>query len=114
LGDCAGEGAEVSGIGKLKRFVGDRRGIVAVGVLAIVFIISSSLIWLVGALIVNRTFDALAPYFAVGDPRALITAQNAVNIYGVVIVVVDVLLLVWWGISAQRVESQETPMEVMM
>jgi hypothetical protein len=112
LGDCAGEGAEVSGIGKLKRFVGDRRGIVAVGVLAIVFIISSSLVWLVGALIVNRTFDALTPYFSGADPRGLLAASNAVNVYGVVIVVVDVLLLVWWGISAQRVESEESPVDV--
>ena len=92
----------------LRDFRNNTQGIVLVGVIAIVFIISSSLIWLVGALIVNRTFDALAPYFAVGDPRALVTAQSAVNTYGVVIVVVDVLLLVWWGISAQRVESEET------
>ena len=53
--------------------------------LAIAFIISSSLIWLVGALIVNQTFDALTPYFF-GDPR-VVGAQNAVNVYGVVIVV---------------------------
>ena len=67
---------------------------------------------MIGALIVNRTFDALAPYFAVGDPRALIAAQNAVNAYGVSIVVIDILFLVWWGISAQRVESEESPMGV--
>jgi len=42
----------------------------------------------------------------------LLAASNAVNVYGVVIVVVDVLLLVWWGISAQRVESEESPVDV--
>ena len=93
----------------LREFRNDESGIVLVGVIAIIFIMCSSIIWLIGALIVNRTFDALAPYFAVGDPRALITAQNAVNTYGVVIVFVDILLLVWWGISAQRVESEESP-----
>jgi hypothetical protein len=96
----------------LGSFVVDERGIVAVGVLAITFIISSSLIWLVGALIVNQTFDALVPYFSGADPRGLLAASNAVNVYGVVIVVVDVLLLVWWGISAQRVESEESPVDV--
>jgi hypothetical protein len=114
LGNCAGEGAEEFIIKLFKRFIEDKRGIVAVGVLAIAFIISSSMIWLVGALIVNQTFDALVPYFPAGDPRGLYAAQNAVNMYGVMIVVVDVLFLVWWGISAQRVESEESPMEVMM
>lgn len=99
---------------KLCDLAKENSGIVAVGMLAIAFIISSSLIWLVGALIVNQTFDALTPYFPLGDPRGLLAAQNAVNVYGVVIVVVDVLLLVWWGISAQRVESEESPLEVMM
>lgn len=98
----------------LRDFRSNQSGIVVVGVIAIVFIVFSSLIWLVGALIVNRTFDALAPYFAVGDPRALVTAQNAVNTYGVMIVVVDILLLVWWGISAQRVESEESPAGAVM
>lgn len=90
-------------------FRNDESGIIMEGIIAIVFIVFSSLIWLVGALVVNQTFDALTPFFALGDPRAFVTAQNAVNIYGVVIVVVDSLLLVWWGISAQRVESEESP-----
>jgi len=92
----------------LKAFIRDENGILMEGIIAIVFIISSSLIWLVGALVVNRVFDTFVPYFVPLDPRALATAQNAVTTYGVVIVCVDILLLVYWGISAQRVESEET------
>lgn len=107
--DCASEGEAFSGLRKLADFIMDESGILLEGIIAIVFIVCSSLIWLVGALIVNQTFDALLPYFLVGDPRALVTAQSAVTNYGIVIVVVDALLLVWWGISAQRVESEESP-----
>jgi len=89
------------------RLLRSKRGIVLAGVVAITFIFLSSIIWLVGALIVNRTFDALVPYMD-EDPRVLILNQNAVNAYGVSIVIVDVLLLVWWGLSAQKVESQES------
>ncbi len=109
MGNRASKGKKVSGLKKLRSIIDDEHGILMVGILAVTFIISSSIIWLVGALIVNSTFDALVPYFPVSDPRALATAQNAVAAYGVVIVVVDVLLLVWWGVSAQRVESQESP-----
>jgi hypothetical protein len=104
-------------VGKLKlkrdgsrfwqNFLSDRRGIVTAGIVAICFIFLSSILWLVGALIVNRTFDAFLPLFNDSDPRALLTGQHAVNAFGVSIVVIDVLLLVWWGLNAQRVESQE-------
>lgn len=89
-------------------FRNDQNGIVLVGVIAISFIIMSSIIWICGALIVNKVFDAVIPYFSVDDTRGLVTAQNTVNTYGVVIVVVDFLLLAWWAISAQRVESVES------
>ena len=89
-------------------FLGDRRGIIAVGIVAICFIFLSTFLWLIGALIVNRTFDAFVPLFNdSGEPRTLLTGQHAVNAFGVSIVIIDVLLLVWWALSAQRVESQE-------
>lgn len=93
---------------KLSTIRKDNRGILLAGAIAISFIIMSSIIWLAGALIVNRTFDAFQPWFAISDPRALITAQNAVNAYGVSIIIVDLLFLLWWGLSAQKKESVES------
>jgi type VI protein secretion system component VasK len=94
---------------RLRDFRNDKRGILLVGIVTMAFIVMSSLIWLVGALVVNRVFDAFTPLLNAGDPRALIAAQNAVNAYGVSIVVIDILLLVYWAISAQRIESEESP-----
>lgn len=91
-------------------FLRDDSGIIFVGVVAITFIILSSIVWLACALFVNRTFDALLPILLTCDPRALATSQTAVNAFGVSIVVTDVLFLVWWGLSAQKVESQEMPL----
>ena len=93
---------------KLRSFRKDKRGIVLVGIIAITFIISSSIIGLVGALAVNETADALGPYAT--DQRAINLIESCRNAYIVAIVLVDVLLLVWWGVSAQRKESQEDPM----
>lgn len=92
-----------------RSFRSNKRGIVLAGVIAIIFIVLSSIVWLVGALIVNRTFDGLASTFAECDPRVLTLSQNAVNAYAVSIVVVDVLLLVWWGLSAQKKEVVDEP-----
>jgi hypothetical protein len=93
----------------LRDFQNNKEGFATVVAVTIVFVICSSLIWLVGALIVNKVFDGLSPMFAVADPRALITAQTALNMYAVMIVVVDGLLILWCFISAGRVESRETP-----
>lgn len=90
-----------------RSFRRDRRGIIAVGVVAIAFIFVSTIIWLAGALVVNRTFDAFLPIFNRMDVETRIISEHALNIYGVSILVVDLLLLVWWGLSAQRVERQE-------
>jgi hypothetical protein len=108
LGYSASEGAEIPELTQLRRFHRDRSGIVYQGVIAVSFIFLSSIIWLVGALIVNKTFDAFIPWFAISDPRALIVGQTAVNAYGVSIVVTDVCFLVWWFLSAQKVESVES------
>jgi hypothetical protein len=94
---------------KLRSFRNDKRAIILPAVIAITFIILSSIIWLAGALIVNRTFDQLQGIIAECDPRVLSISQNALNAYAVSIVVVDGLLLVWWGLSSQKVESQESP-----
>jgi len=93
----------------LQRFMGDRSGIIFAGVVAITFIVLSSIVWLACALIVNRTFDGFLPILLECDPRALATSQMALNAFGVSIVVVDVMFLVWWGLSSQKVESQEMP-----
>lgn len=92
-----------------RNFRKNSEGILLAGAIAITFIILSSMVWLAGAVIVNKTFDAFQPWFAISDPRALALAQSAVNAYGVSIVIVDCLLLLWWGLSSQKSESQEYP-----
>jgi hypothetical protein len=95
---------------QLQKFTKEKNGILLAGAIAITFIFLSSLIWLIGAVIVNKTFDAFQPWFAQADPRALVLSQNAVNAYGIAIIPVDILLLVWWGLSAQKKDSQDSPM----
>jgi hypothetical protein len=92
----------------MRRFRQNQSGIVLVGIICIVFIICSSIIGLAGALAVNKVADALTPYLG-SDVRALNTVTSARNAYIVAVVLVDVLLLVYWGVSAQRKESQESP-----
>ena len=94
---------------KLRSFRNNQRGIVHAGIIAIVFIVLSSIIWIIGALIVNKTFDQLQGIIATCDPQVASISQNAVNGFGVMIVIIDVGLVIWWGLSAQRVESQESP-----
>jgi hypothetical protein len=92
---------------KLRSFRNDKRGIIIAGIIAITFIILSSIVWLVGALIVNRFFDALLPTMLLCDPQVLIVNQNAVNAYGISIIPVDVCFLIWWAVSAQKKEVVE-------
>ncbi len=94
---------------KRRRFLKDTRAIVLEGVIAIIWIMLSSITWLVGAMIVNRTYDALYSYSVQCDPRVLAIQQSALNAYAVVIVIVDVGLIVWWAISAQKKRSVESP-----
>jgi succinate dehydrogenase/fumarate reductase cytochrome b subunit len=89
------------------RLLHDDSGIIFVGVVAITFIVLSSITWLACALVVNRVFDGFLPILLTCDPRALATSQSALNAFGVSIVITDVMFLVWWGLSAQKVESQE-------
>jgi hypothetical protein len=92
-----------------RSWIHDTHAIILPAIIAITFIFLSSIIWLIGALIVNRTFDSLLPYIMQCDPRVLAISQSALNAYAVVIVIVDVGLLVWWGLSAQKKESVESP-----
>jgi hypothetical protein len=94
---------------QLRRFRNNRNGIILVGVVAICFIVLSSIVWLAGLLIVNKTFDAFGPWFAVSDPRALVVANQALTAYSVSIVVTDVMFLIWWGLASQKRESEESP-----
>lgn len=93
----------------IKRLLKDESGIIREGIIAITFIMLSSMIWLICALILNRTFDALLPILSAPetDPRALPVSQQAVNAFGVSIIIIDALLLIWWGLSAQKTETQE-------
>jgi hypothetical protein len=92
-----------------KKLLHSKSGMIVSGIIAIVFIFLSSLIWLVGALILNKTFDAFMPWFAISNPRAYIVSQQAMTAYAISIVITDILLLVWWGLSSQKRESQESP-----
>lgn len=90
-------------------WIHDTRAMILSGIIAITFIFLSSITWLVGAMIVNRTFDSLLPFIMESDPRVLAICQSSINAYAFVIVIVDVGMLVWWGLSAQKKESVESP-----
>jgi hypothetical protein len=85
---------------KRRNFRENNQGIVLVGLIAIIFIICSSIIGIVGALAVNQVGDAMAQYAT--DIRASNLITSCRNVYIVSVVLVDVLLLVWWGVSAQE------------
>ena len=91
-----------------RNFVENQQGILLPLAIAISFTIMSSIVWLAGALIVNRTFDAFQPWFAISDPRALILAQTCLNAYSVSILITDGCLIAWWYLSAFKIESQES------
>ena len=95
----------------MRNFIHNRSGIVLVSVIAITFIIASSIIGLVGALAVNQVADALTPYMG-SDVRATNLVQSCRNAYIVSIVLADVMLIIWWATSAQKSESQESPQYV--
>ena len=92
----------------MQSFLHDKSGIVLVSIVAITFIITSSIIGLVGALAVNQVADALTPYMG-SDVRATNLVLTCRNAYIVSIVLADIMLIIWWAVSAQRRESQENP-----
>lgn len=92
----------------LKQFRNDKSGIVLVGLICITFIMCSSLIGLVGALAVNKVADALTPFVS-DNTEALNVVTNARNSYIIGVVLVDLSLLGYWAVSAQRKESVESP-----
>ena len=92
----------------MRNLIHDTSGIILVSVVAITFIITSSIIGLVGALCVNQVADALTPYMG-SDVRAINLVETCRNAYIVSIVLADIMLIIWWAVSAQRRESQENP-----
>lgn len=95
---------------KIKELIKDSKGIILEGVIAISFIFFSSLIWLIGEIVIHRTYDAMVPtFFDQIDPRGLALVDNYINAYAVSIIIVDALLLLWWGLSTQKHETQEYP-----
>lgn len=93
----------------LKRFLRNKRAIILPGIIAIIWIILSSITWLAGAVIVSRTYDQLQGTIEECNPMVAVISNNALNAYGISIIVLDILFIVWWALSAQRVESQEVP-----
>ena len=97
---------------KLRRFLidfkNDKQGMVLEVLLTIVFIVATSIIGLIGALITNEVADALRPLIA-GNTPALGVVQSALTAYIVGIVFCDICLLIWCEVSAQKKESQEYP-----
>jgi hypothetical protein len=91
-----------------KTFKDNKEGFVLVSVICIVLIFSIAIIGLVGLLSVNRIADAVAP-FVVGDIRAtnLVAQCRTSLVVGIVLSIV--LVIVYWAVSAQRRESQESP-----
>ena len=98
----------IRGINMKRNFIYDTQGLVLVAIVAIVFIFTTSIIGLVGALAVNKIADAVTPYVG-SDIRALNLVTSCRNVYIVSVVVADISLVVWLFISAQRKESQEAP-----
>ena len=92
----------------MRNLIHDTSGIILVSVVAITFIITSSIIGLVGALAVNQVADALTPYMG-SDVRATNLVLTCRNAYIVSIVLADIMLIIWWAVNAQRVERQESP-----
>jgi hypothetical protein len=93
----------------IRKLRANKNGILLVGIICIVFIVLSSIIWLVGALILNRVFDAFGPWFAITDPRTLAVSQSALNAYGISTIITDIAFISYWAISTQRQESEEYP-----
>ena len=96
----------------LRDFKDNKQGIVLVSLIVIVFITVTSIIGLVGALAVNKIADDVVamniPGFS-NNIQALNLVQTARNAYIIAVVLTDVMLLVYWAVSAQRKESQEQP-----
>jgi hypothetical protein len=91
-----------------KNLLTDKKGFVLVSAIAITFIFVTSIVGLVGALSINRIADAVQPYLG-SDVRAINLVEQCRNAYIVSVVLADVMLIIWWGVSAQRRESQESP-----
>ena len=92
----------------MRNLMHENSGIILVSLVAITFIITSSIIGLVGALCVNQIADALTPYLG-SDVRATNLVLTCRNAYIVSIVLADIMLIIWWAVNAQRVERQESP-----
>ena len=98
---------------QLNRFRKNNQGIVLVVVVVITFVISCDIIGLVGALATSRVADALTPFVG-SNVRALAVINNARNAYIVGLVVLNISLIAYLFISAQRKESQESPAQGVM
>ena len=94
---------------KLQNFIKDRHGMIFQGVIFIAFFFLSAITWLAGVVIIGKVFVGFQPLLAICDPRAMILAQNALNAYGVSIVITDICLICWYLVSAGKVESVEGP-----
>jgi uncharacterized membrane protein len=88
----------------------NKEGFVLVSVVCITLIISIAIIGLVGMLSVARIADAVAPFLGHDVRAANLVAQCRTSlVVGVVLSIV--MVLVFWAVSAQRRETQESPQQ---
>ena len=92
----------------IKLFRSNNEGFVLVSVICITLIISLAIIGLVGMLSVNRIADAVAPFLGHDVRAANLVAQCRTSL-AVGVVLSIVMVLVYWAVSAQRRERQESP-----
>jgi uncharacterized BrkB/YihY/UPF0761 family membrane protein len=95
---------------KMKRdFRRNQKALVLVSIVAIVLVFAIAIIGLVGMLSANKIADAILPYMG-SDIRASNLVQECRNALAISVVLSIVMVLIWWGVSAQRRESQEAPL----
>jgi uncharacterized membrane protein len=88
----------------------NKEGFVLVSVISITLIFCIAIIGLVGMLSVNRIADAVAPFLGHDVRAANIVAQCRTSlVVGVVLSIV--MVMVYWAVSAQRRETQESPQQ---
>lgn len=88
----------------MRSFIGDRRGIAAVAVVAIVMVPLTFMVWLLSYSPVLMMMDVIEPLTSNTDALAI---YDEVHTVAAAFLIVEVVaILVWWGASAFRKEDQ--------
>ena len=91
------------------RFIHDTHANFWVNVLGVTMIIVLDIVWVVMAYVLNVSLDAFAGFIS-GIPEGMLASDSLRNQMGIIIVVVNILILAWMGVSAFRKQTQEYPM----